>query len=120
MHQRGGTYYFSYSTNFKGHSAYLDYMTSDNPMTGFQYRGTMLTNGAINLGNNNHGSIVEFMGKSYLFYHNRKLEQDAGGTNSFQRSAALAELTYTGDAIDQLTMSTEATMMPTRTAKTRL
>ncbi len=109
MHKRGSTYYFSYSTTFKGHSAYLDYMTSDDPMTGFQYRGTILTNGAINMGNNNHGSIIEFMGKSYLFYHNRKLEQDLGGTNSYQRSATLRELTYTGDAIDQLTMNTEAT-----------
>jgi arabinoxylan arabinofuranohydrolase len=107
MHKRGSTYYFSYSTNFKGHPAYLDYMTSDNPMTGFQYRGTILTNGDINLGNNNHGSIIEFLGKSYLFYHNRKLEKDGGGDNSYQRSMAIQELFYEGDAIKKMDMSTE-------------
>jgi arabinoxylan arabinofuranohydrolase len=109
LHKRGSTYYFSYSTNFKGHSAYLDYMTSDDPMTGFQYAGTILTNGSVNMGNNNHGSIIEFMGKSYLFYHSRKLEQDGGGDNSYQRSIALQELTYTGDNITQLAMNTEGT-----------
>lgn len=109
MHKRGSTYYFSYSTDFEGHAAYLDYMTSDNPMTGFQHQGTILTNGDINNGNNNHGSIVEFMGKWYLFYHNRKAEQDGGGNNAYQRSAAVQELTYEGDAIKQLTMSTADT-----------
>ncbi len=108
MHKRGSTYYFSYSTDFEGHAAYLDYLTSDHPMTGFQHRGTILTNGPINSYNNNHGSIIEFGGDSYLFYHNRKLEQDGGGTNSYQRSIAIQKLTYTGDAIEQLAMSTES------------
>lgn len=106
MHKRAGTYYFSYSTDFVGHSAYLDYMTSDNPMTGFQYRGTILTNGAINNNNNNHGSIIDFAGKTYLFYHTRKLEQDGGGMNSFQRSVSVQELTYDeSGAIGQLAMT---------------
>lgn len=106
MHKRGGTYYFSYSTNFVGHSAYLDYMTSDDPMGGFQYRGTILTNGAINNNNNNHGSIVELAGRSYLFYHTRKLEQDGGGNNSFQRSVSVQELTYDENgSIAQLAMT---------------
>jgi arabinoxylan arabinofuranohydrolase len=110
MHKRGGIYYFSYSTNFVGHPAYLDYMTSDKPMTGFRYRGTILNNGGINGNNNNHGSIIELAGKSYLFYHNRKLEQDGGGTNSYQRSVAVQELTYDeSGAIPRLTMTTEAT-----------
>jgi arabinoxylan arabinofuranohydrolase len=109
MHKRGATYYFSYSTDFEGHAAYLDYLTSDNPMTGFQHQGTILTNGSINDGNNNHGSIIEFMGSSYLFCHNRKLEQDGGGNNCYQRSIAIQKLTYTGDAIDELEMSTEDT-----------
>jgi len=110
MHKRGSTYYFSYSTNFVGHSAYLDYMTSDNPMSGFAYQGTILSNGNINSGNNNHGSVIEFMGKSYLFYHNRKLEQDGGGDNVYQRSVAIQELTYdAAGAITQMEMSTEDT-----------
>lgn len=111
MHRRGDMYYLSYSTNFEGHAAYLDYMTSDNPMTGFTYRGTILTNGNINMGNNNHGSIVEFQGKTYLFYHNRKLELDTnpGSDNEYQRSIAVQEITYDGDLIQQMDMSTADT-----------
>jgi len=105
MHKRNDIYYFSYSTNFEGHSAYLDYMTSDNPMTGFDYQGTILTNGNINLGNNNHGSIVEFGDSTYLFYHNRKLIQDLGGDNIYERSIAVQEITYSGDDIQQMEMS---------------
>ncbi|MGB7214734.1 MAG: glycoside hydrolase family 43 protein, partial [Gammaproteobacteria bacterium] len=107
MHKRNSIYYFSYSTDFEGHSAYLDYMTSNDPMTGFQHRGTILTNGNINMNNNNHGSIIEFMGQWYLFYHNRKLELDRGGNNSYQRSVAVQKLTYMGDAIQQMSMSTD-------------
>jgi arabinoxylan arabinofuranohydrolase len=109
MHKRGSLYYFSYSTNFVGHAAYIDYLTSDNPMTGFTYQGTILGNGNINMGNNNHASIVEFGGKSYMFYHNRKLEQELGGDNSYQRSIAVQEITYEGDAITQMEMSLEDT-----------
>ena len=112
MHKHGSVYYFSYSTNFVGHAAYLDYMTSDNPMTGFDHQGTILTNGDINMGNNNHGSIVDFGGKSYLFYHNRKLEKELGGDNNYQRSIAVQELTYQGDAITQMDMSLEDTTVP--------
>lgn len=112
MHKRGDTYYFSYSSNFKdpSHSAYIDYLTSDNPMTGFVYKGSILANSNINMGNNNHHSIVDFMGKSYLFYHNRKLEQDRGGNNEYQRSIAVQELTYNADgSIAQQNMSTDDT-----------
>jgi arabinoxylan arabinofuranohydrolase len=66
-------------------------------MTGFQYQGTMLPNPDQNMGNNNHGSVVEFMGKSYIFYHTRKLEIDEGGDNSYQRSITLDNLTYAAD-----------------------
>lgn len=110
LHKRGDTYYFSYSTTFENHAAHLDYMTSQSPMSGFVYQGTLLSNGDINMNRNSHGSVVEFAGKSYLFYHNRKLEQDLGGTNSFQRTSALQELSYTEQgAIVQMEMSTQDT-----------
>lgn len=105
LHKQGDLYYFSYSTTFEGHAAYLDYMTSTQPMGDFTYRGTILTNGSINTGNNSHGSIATFGDRTYLFYHNRKLELDGGGSNHFQRSIAVQELHYEGDAIAQLGMS---------------
>lgn len=109
MHKHEGKYYFSYSSDFSaGHGAALEYLMSDSPMSGFQYKGVLLANGSINRGNNNHGSIIEYKGKHYLFYHNRKLEQELGVDKVNNRSVAVQELTYNEDGtIKPLTMSTE-------------
>lgn len=109
MHKHAGKYYFSYSSDFSsGHGAALEYLIGDSPMSGFEYQGKMLQNGNINNGNNNHGSVVEFLGKSYVFYHNRKLQQELGVNKVNNRSIALQELSYAGDGkITTLSMSTE-------------
>jgi arabinoxylan arabinofuranohydrolase len=110
MHKHNGKYYFSYSSDFSpGHGATLEYYIGDSPlMSGSEYKGVLLNNGGINNGNNSHGSILEFQGKSYLFYHNRKLTQDIGNNNTYERSIAVQELTYAEDGtINTLSMSTE-------------
>ena len=109
MHKREGKYYFSYSADFSsGHGAALEYLMSDSPMTGFEYIGKLLENSSINEGNNNHGSIIEFAGKSYVFYHNRKLEQELGVDKVNNRSVAVQELSYAADGkITTLSMSTD-------------
>jgi arabinoxylan arabinofuranohydrolase len=93
LHKREGKYYFSYSTTFANHSAEIDYLTSDNPMTGFQHVGTILPNPEGNNYNNNHQSIVEYEGNWYIFYHNRVLANRDGFSN-YQRSITLDQLSY--------------------------
>ncbi|HLV65967.1 MAG TPA: glycoside hydrolase family 43 protein [Polyangiaceae bacterium] len=93
MHKRDGKYYFSYSTTFKNHAAEIDYLVSDNPMTGFEHAGTILPNPSGNNGNNNHHSIVEYAGNWYIFYHNRVLS-NRDGFSDYQRSITLDTLTY--------------------------
>lgn len=109
MHKRDGVYYFTYSSDFTPeHGAALEYLTSDNPMTGFEHRGKFLPNSNINDGNNNHGSVVEFKGKWYVFYHARKLQQELGVNKVNNRSVAVQEITYGADgSITPITMSTE-------------
>jgi arabinoxylan arabinofuranohydrolase len=111
MHKHAGTYYLQYSSDFSaGHGAALEYMTSNNPMTGFQFRGVILPNAGINNGNNNHGSVVELLGNSYLFYHARKLQQELGVNKVNNRSVAVQGITYAADgSINPITMSTEDT-----------
>jgi arabinoxylan arabinofuranohydrolase len=108
MHKRDGKYYFSYSSDFSsGHGAALEYLIGDSPMSGFKYQGKILQNANINDGNNNHGSIIEFAGKSYVFYHNRKLQQELGVNKVNNRSIAVQELSYGSDGkINTLSMST--------------
>lgn len=93
VHKRQGRYYYSYSTSFANHEPFIDYLVSDNPMTGWQYAGTVLPQPAGNNGNNNHHSFVDYQGSSYIFYHNRVLA-NRDGFSSFQRSITLDYLTY--------------------------
>ena len=94
MHKRSGIYYLSYSTSPSPIT--IDYLVSDNPMTGFEYAGTILPNPDGNHGNNNHHSIVEYEGAWYIFYHNRVLSIRDGYTD-YQRSITLDYLSYDGD-----------------------
>ncbi len=110
MHKHDGKYYFSYSSDFSGgHGAALEYYMGDSPlMAGAEYKGALLNNSGINNGNNSHGSIIEFQGKHYLFYHNRKLMQSLGTNKVNNRSIAFEELTYAGDgSINTMDMSTD-------------
>lgn len=109
MHKHDGKYFFSYSSDFStDHGAALEYLMSDSPMTGFQYVGKFLENSNINRGNNNHGSMIEFGGKNYLFYHNRKLEQELGVDKINNRSVAVQEFSYAADGkLPLIQMSTE-------------
>jgi len=117
VHEREGTYYLQFSADFSaGHGAALEYMTSDNPMTGFVYRGVLLPNAGVNDGNNNHGSIADFMGSSYLFYHSRKLQQALGVNKVNNRSVAVQQISYAADgSINPATMSAaDTTVAQTR------
>jgi len=109
VHKREGTYYLQYSSNFTpGNDASLQYMTSTSPTSGFTHRGAFLPNANINNGNNNHGSIVDFQGKTYLFYHARKLMQKLGTNKVNNRSVAVQELGYEADGrLKSTTMSTQ-------------
>ena len=67
MHKYKGKYYFSYST---GDTHFLAYATSNSPYGPFTYQGTFMKPVT---GWTTHHSIVEFKGKSYLFYHDVEL-----------------------------------------------
>ena len=114
VHKRAGTYYFTYSSDFsEGHSGALEYATSTSPMSGFVYRGQFLPNSPINNGNNNHGSIIDFHGNTYLFYHARKLQQKLGVNKVNNRSVALQRLDYdAAGLIVPTTMSTDDFTVP--------
>jgi arabinoxylan arabinofuranohydrolase len=93
MHKYQGKYYFSYSTTYAQHAPTIDYMLSDQPMSGFAYAGTVLPNPENDDGDNNHHSMLEFEGKWYIFYHSRTLEKRLG-FSSYQRSILLDYLSY--------------------------
>lgn len=91
-------YYFSYFTNI-GDGMNIDYMMSDNPVKGWEYKGTILKQPADNY-NNSHASVFSFKDKWYLGYHTRKIATDRKLDKSIalrQRSVCIDELTFNDD-----------------------
>ncbi|MDW5288124.1 glycoside hydrolase family 43 protein [Formosa sp. PL04] len=91
-------YYFSYFTNI-GDGMNIDYMMSDNPMKGWEYKGTVLKQPADNY-NNSHASVFSFKDKWYLGYHTRKVATDRNVEKQIamrQRSVCIDELFFNED-----------------------
>ncbi len=88
VHKRGATYYLSYSRFFPEEMVYA---TSTSPAGPWTYRGLIMdkNEGVKTI----HQAIIDFNGKSYVFYHNAKLP--TGG--EYRRSVAVEELHYNPD-----------------------
>jgi hypothetical protein len=69
--KRGGTYTFVYTGISRADGAWtLEYAQSDSPFGPYRYGGVILDNRGCNPNNwNNHGSLVAFRDRWYLFYH---------------------------------------------------
>jgi hypothetical protein len=87
IHKRKDWYYASYPTRPPHHAANkLVYSMSKSPLGPFEYKGEILDNHSLNV----HGSITEFKGQSYLFYH-------AAGPSSWERRIYCSPLAYNED-----------------------
>lgn len=105
IHKYNGTYYYTYSTNFSGERseddpgyADISYMTSDDPMGPFTYRGVALRNGSqfFNVGGNNHQDFFEFQGQSYVAYHAQTLGKALDTVQGY-RSPHINKIEYDGN-----------------------
>jgi len=114
MHKRGDTYYFSYVNNWAGGDSHpnaaIMYMTGSSPMGPFTLRGPVLRNPAIgnnniNRSNNNHHGIIEYKGKWYIVYHDRRVGNAIGNTNGTTVSVNQRNI-----SIDSLVYNTDGTM----------
>ena len=108
----GNTWYYSFchnwnvpgGTSVNGHSfsnADIGYMTSTDPLKGYQYQGVVFQNTAtqrLDNGGNNHHSIIEFKGSYYVLYHSRQLEMRMGVNGG-------KGLNYRSPCIDKATIS---------------
>ena len=88
VHKRGKTYYLTYSRFFPEETVYATSMSPAGPWT---FQGVVMDK---NVGVKTiHQAIIDFNGKSYIFYHNAKLK----GGGEFRRSVAVEELQYEKD-----------------------
>ncbi len=101
VHKKGGLYYLSYSDNHDDGNKHnrMRYATSTNPLGPWTSRGIYMdpTDSYTN-----HGSIVEFEGQWYSFYHNSALSG-----NDWLRSICVDKLFYNADGTIQLVVQTK-------------
>ncbi|MDQ1803126.1 glycoside hydrolase family 43 protein [Chryseobacterium sp. CKR4-1] len=102
LYKRNNQYYMMYA-GMTGRTECLSYSTSPSPTGPWKYQGKIMTDQPTN-SFTNHGGIIDFKGKSYLFYHTGLLP--AGG--SYGRSTAVEEFRYNADGtIPKITMTKE-------------
>lgn len=70
VRKRGDIYYYVFADVSRGKPTCLGYATGKSPLGPFVYRGVLIDNACCDPGSwNNHGSIEEWNGQWYVFYH---------------------------------------------------
>ncbi|MSA00220.1 family 43 glycosylhydrolase [Lactonifactor sp. BIOML-A3] len=68
--KRNGIYYLTYPDNHGGNGNRMKYATSDSPLGPWEYQDVFLDSTGCDT---SHGSVVEYKGEWYLFYHNKAI-----------------------------------------------
>lgn len=91
FYKRKDLYYMLYPAG--GVPEHLAYSTSKGPTGPWMYQDTIMP--IIHKGGafTNHPGLIDYKGRSYLFYHNG----DLPGGSGFDRSVCVAEFSYNGD-----------------------
>jgi len=95
MHKHNGKYYFSYSTNPSA-GMRIDYMVSNNPMSGFTYGGVLSPQPPTNNNNNHHANFF-LNGQWYQIYHNRIVASQTGVGMAYHRNLAIDAFSHRQD-----------------------
>lgn len=88
MRKRNDIYYYVFADIVNGKPTSLGYATSKSPLGPFAYQGIIVDNIYFNPQSwNNHGSIEEFNGKWYVFFH-------ASTKGKYKRRACIAPIEF--------------------------
>ncbi|WNS43343.1 family 43 glycosylhydrolase [Paenibacillus sp. MMS20-IR301] len=101
--KRNGVYYLTYADNLEG-SNRMRYATSDQPLGPWTYRGIFLEPTGCPT---THGSVAEFKGQWYLFYHNQELSGE-----ETLRSICIDELHFNPDGSIRTVVQTREGVKP--------
>lgn len=109
MRKRNGIYYYVYPCIFrKGRPTCLAYATSKSPLGPFTYRGIIIDNAKCDPESwNIHGSIEEFHGQWYVFYHR------SSGNCRANRRLCVEKIFFNDDGtIDEVKMTSQGAGEP--------
>ncbi|HYF67180.1 MAG TPA: family 43 glycosylhydrolase [Ohtaekwangia sp.] len=104
VHKRNGMYYLSYADNNRSGGNQLRYAVSNNPLGPWTYKGVYVKPTG---SPTNHGSIIEYKGQWYAFYHNSLLSG-----HPWLRSICVDPLFYNEDGTIQMVEQSREHGMP--------
>ncbi len=90
FYRRNDLYYMVYPTGAL--PEHIAYSTSPGPTGPWTYRGEIM-NSVSGHAFTNHAGVIDFLGRSYFFYHTQELP----GGSGYKRSVAIEEFTYGAD-----------------------
>jgi len=107
--KREGIYYLVYAHMGRaGKPTCIGYATSTSPMGPYLYRGVIIDNDHCDPGNwNNHGSLVEFKGQWYIFYH-----RSTHGCNTMRKACVEPVFFNKDGSIDEVEMTSQGAGSP--------
>ncbi len=88
IYKRGDLYYLFFASNWHEE---LSYAVSENVEGPYEYGGLLMPAGGSS--NTNHPSVIDFKGKTYIFYHTGALPWGSG----YRRSVCIEELRFNPD-----------------------
>ncbi|MDP4206786.1 MAG: family 43 glycosylhydrolase, partial [Bacteroidota bacterium] len=107
--KRNGIYYYVYTAlNDKEEATAISYSTSKSPLGPFTYGGVIIDNtGCDPCSWNNHGSVAEYKGEWYVFYHR------STHACNMMRKACVEKIHFNADgSIPQVEMTTQGAGNP--------
>ncbi len=110
MRKRGNIYYLVYADDSSGAPTRLSYAMGKSPLGPFEQKGIIIDNlGCDPSVWNNHGSIAEFNGQWYVFYHRQT------HNSQFSRRVCVEPITFREDgSINRVEMTTQGIDGPIR------
>jgi arabinoxylan arabinofuranohydrolase len=108
IRKHGGLYYLVYTDISRGRATCLAYATAQSPLGPFEKRGILIDNTGCDPQTwNNHGSIAEFNGQWYVFYHR------SSQSSKFNRRVCVEPIRFNLDgSIDEVEMTTQGVSDP--------
>ena len=98
IYKRDGHYYNVYASMGRGGES-ISYAMADNIEGPWTFRGELTGPGKDSF--TIHPGVIDFQGKSYLFYHNSTLSLDGYGPATGRRSVCVDEVRYNADGTMQ-------------------
>jgi len=108
IRKRNGIYYLVYTDVSRGAATCLSYATSNSPLGPFKKGGVIINNTDCDAKSwNNHGSIAEFNGQWYIFYHR------SSQRSKYNRRVCVEPIYFNKDgSINEVEMTTQGISNP--------